>query len=44
MLADAAPEPEFITGTLVVLGLGCLIFFAALVVLVVWLIRRTNQR
>ena len=43
-LADAAPEPEFLTGAAVVLGLACLIFVAALVVLVVWLIRRTNSR
>ncbi|MGI5246110.1 hypothetical protein [Dactylosporangium sp. CA-139066] len=43
VLADAAPEPSFLAGTAIVLVLGCLIFVTALVVLIVWLVRRTKN-
>jgi hypothetical protein len=43
VLADAAPEPSFLAGTGIVLALGCLVFVAALVVLIVWLVRRTKN-
>ncbi|HTJ39333.1 MAG TPA: hypothetical protein VL738_39405 [Dactylosporangium sp.] len=43
VLADAAPSPSFMAGTVVVLALGCLVFVAALVVLIVWLVRRTKN-
>lgn len=43
VLADAAPSPSFVVGSLVVVALGCLVFVAALVVLIVWLVRRTKN-
>ncbi|MER7004488.1 hypothetical protein ABT297_15770 [Dactylosporangium sp. NPDC000555] len=43
VLADAAPPPSFTAGTAVVVALGCLVFVAALVVLIVWLVRRTKN-
>ncbi|GAA2617880.1 hypothetical protein GCM10010399_56110 [Dactylosporangium fulvum] len=44
VLADAAPEPEFLAGTAVVVALVCVAVVAAIVVLVVWLLRRTRNR
>ncbi|WP_433053637.1 hypothetical protein [Dactylosporangium sp. CS-033363] len=44
VLADVAPQPSVAPGSaLVVIGLGCLLFLAALVVLIVWLIRRRSR-
>ncbi|MET7394449.1 hypothetical protein ABZS66_13240 [Dactylosporangium sp. NPDC005572] len=43
VLADAAPEPEFLAGTAVVVALVCIAVLAAVVVLVVWLVRRSRR-
>ncbi|MEV8515037.1 hypothetical protein [Dactylosporangium sp. NPDC051484] len=43
VLADAAPTPSFMAGPVVVVALGCLVFVAALVVLIVWLVRRSKN-
>ncbi|GGM11821.1 hypothetical protein ACFFX1_25935 [Dactylosporangium sucinum] len=43
VLADAAPEPGFLAGTAVVVALVCIAVIAAVVVLVVWLLRRTKN-
>ncbi|MET7418179.1 hypothetical protein [Dactylosporangium sp. NPDC005555] len=43
VLADAAPEPSFLAGTAIVVALVCVLFVAALTVLVVWLVRRTKN-
>ncbi|GAA0744813.1 hypothetical protein Drose_37450 [Dactylosporangium roseum] len=43
VLADAAPEPGFLAGTAVVVALICVAVVAAIVVLVVWLLRRTKN-
>ncbi|WP_433212007.1 hypothetical protein ACQP00_51590 [Dactylosporangium sp. CS-047395] len=44
VLADVAPPPSVApTSALVVIGLGCLVFLAALAVLIVWLIRRRSR-
>jgi hypothetical protein len=43
VLADAAPEPEFLAGTAIVVALVCVAFVAALTVLIVWLVRRTKN-
>ncbi|WP_238012455.1 hypothetical protein KZZ52_58965 [Dactylosporangium sp. AC04546] len=43
VLADAAPEPGFLAGTAVVVALVCIAVLAAVVVLVVWLVRRSRR-
>jgi hypothetical protein len=43
VLADVAPEPEFMAGTAIVVALVCVAFAAALTVLIVWLVRRTKN-
>ncbi|MFG2038557.1 hypothetical protein [Dactylosporangium sp. NPDC048998] len=43
LLGDAAPSPSFMAGSAVVVALACLVFVAALVVLIVWLVRRTKN-
>ncbi|WP_433611672.1 hypothetical protein ACQP2P_44955 [Dactylosporangium sp. CA-139114] len=45
LLADVAPQPS-VSGSsaLVVIGLACVVFLAAAVVLLVWLLRRRSGR
>lgn len=43
VLADVAPEPEFLAGTAIVVALICVALVAALTVLIVWLVRRTKN-
>lgn len=43
VLADVAPEPQFVAGTAIVVALSCVAFAAALTVLIVWLVRRTKR-
>ncbi|MEU7865839.1 hypothetical protein [Dactylosporangium sp. NPDC049140] len=45
VLADVAPQPSVSpTSAVVVIGLACLVFVAALAVLIVWLVRRRSGR
>ncbi|MER7276702.1 hypothetical protein ABT369_19885 [Dactylosporangium sp. NPDC000244] len=45
LLADVAPQPSVPgSSALVVIGLACVVFVAALVVLLVWFLRRRSGR
>jgi hypothetical protein len=45
VLADVAPQPSVSpTSALVVIGLGCVVFLVAAVLVMVWLVRRRSGR